>query len=339
VSIVTTAKGPPARWQSDDLIRIEVRGRHTLLHIFPRLLAILTRERGNYSIIHCATFDYLSGLAVLIGKILRRPVVLRVATEYDVRQYADARDWKSRLFFRFLRGAATMIAPSDAIRNELLSAGFSDQKIFVLPNGVDVERFRPATPTEQSEAKKALNLTPDTLVIGTVARLVRRKGIEVLLQAFKTISQNHPTHLLVIGDGPLGDELRALASDLGIDRSVSWFGARRDPEIWLRAMDVFVFPSRLEGIPNAVLEAMATGLPIVATAIGGVVDLIQDRMTGIVIPPDDPDALAAALDQQLNDAALRADLGLRARVRAVGAFSLSGSISRVIDLYRALQCS
>jgi glycosyltransferase involved in cell wall biosynthesis len=337
VMVVTIATDELNSAGGADVIRIYVRGQHTLLSTFPRLLAVLARERSRYSIIHCSTFGYMSGLAVLVGRILGRPTLLRVATESDVREFAEGRHWKYRLFFWLLRGAAGVIAPSAAIRDELLRAGFPRERIVCFANAVDVNRFRPTTPAGKAEAKSALGLPKDRAVIGTVARLVERKGIDVLLQAFGIVRQSHRVHLVIVGDGPLGKELRALAHELRMEDSISWLGFQADPVKWLQAMDVFALPSRLEGSPNAVLEAMATGLPIVATTIGGVVDILEEGRTGFLISPDDRDALAGALDRLLRNARLRADLGCRARNRAVEVFSLPGNISRLMDLYLALQ--
>jgi glycosyltransferase involved in cell wall biosynthesis len=337
VLIVTTATRVQNTAEDEDIIRIEARGRRTLLHTLPRLLAFLARERSKYSIIHCPTFSHLSGLAVLAGRILRCPTLLRVATENDVREFAEGRHWKYRLFFWLLRGATSVIAPSAAIRDELLRAGFSSERVVCFANAVDVNRFRPVTAGEKAQAKSALGLARETAVIGTVARLVQRKGIDVLLRAFAMVRHRHPVHLLVVGDGPLSEELRALARELEIEGSVSWLGFQADPVNWLQAMDVFAFPSRLEGVPNAVLEAMATGLPIVATNIGGVVDLLEEGRTGFLIPPEDSGALAAALDQLLSNAPLRADLGSNARSRAVEGFSLADSATRLVNLYVTLE--
>jgi len=337
VMVVTIATGELNSADGADVIRIYVRGQHTLLSTFPRLLAVLARERSRYSIIHCSTFGYMSGLAVLVGRILGRPTLLRVATESDVREFAEGRHWKYRLFFWLLHRAAGVIAPSGAIRDELLRAGFSRERIIYFANAVDVNRFRPATPPEKAEAKSALGLSKDTAIIGTVARLVQRKGIDVLLRAFGIVRHSHRVHLIVVGDGPLGEELRALARELRIEDSISWLGFQADPVKWLEAMDVFAFPSRLEGVPNAVLEAMAVGLPIVATTIGGVVDILEEGRTGLLISPNDPEALAGALDRLLANAPLRADLGYHARNRAVEIFSLSDNITRLTDLYLALQ--
>jgi glycosyltransferase involved in cell wall biosynthesis len=337
VLIVTTATRSDETEEAGDLIRIAVRGRHTLLSVLPRLLSVLARERSRYSIIHCPTFSHLSGLAVLAGRILRRPTLLRVATENDVREFAEGRHWKYRIFFWLLRGATGVIAPSAAIKSELLRAGFSSDRVVCFANAVDVSRFRPVTAGEKAQAKNALGLPGETAVIGTVARLVERKGIDVLLRAFAVVCHHHQAHLVIVGDGPLGDELRALARELKIADSISWLGFQADTVKWLQTMDVFAFPSRLEGVPNAVLEAMAVGLPIVATTIGGVTDLLEEGGTGVLIPPDDPDAMAGELDRLLGDPSFRAELGGRARKRAVEVFALPGSISRLIHLYSSLE--
>jgi glycosyltransferase involved in cell wall biosynthesis len=263
--------------------------------------------------------------------------LLRVATEGDVREFAEARHWKARFFFGLLRRAAGVIAPSGAIRDELLRAGFIKEKVFLLHNGVDVERFRPTMPSERVEAKACLGLAADIPIVGTVARLTARKGIDSLLRAFSIVQPVHRAHLFVVGDGPQRDELRALGRDLGIAHCVSWLGLQADPARWLRPMDVFALPARLEGSPNAILEAMAAGLPIVATGIGGILDLLEDGTTGLLVPPDDAESLAKALDRTLRDAGFRAALGLRARTRAVRDFSLSGNIGRLVDIYLYLQ--
>jgi glycosyltransferase involved in cell wall biosynthesis len=339
VSLVSIVSEPAAPGGSPDIVRLEARGPGALMRVFPGLLVTLIRRRASFSLIHCPTFGYVSGLAVLAGHLARRPTLLRVATENDVREFADASHWKARLLFRLLRSAAGVIAPSRAIQAELLRAGFPPNRIFFLPNAVDVDRFRPAPPSERAAAKQSVGLTADTPVVGTVARLIPRKGIDVLLRALSAVRHTHHTHLLVIGSGPLQQELHDLTHELGLSGRVSWPGVQADPSTWLRAMDVFVFPSRREGSPNAVLEAMATGLPIVATAIGGVIDLLEEDGAGVLVQPDDADALAGALIRVLGDPLLRQDLSQRARRRAVERFSLSANIPRLIDLYLALHDS
>ena len=338
VAVVTTATNAADSQRVDGVTRIEVRGRRTLLSIFPRLLAFALKRRSAFSVIYCPTFSYLSGLAVLTARLIRCPAIVRVATENDVREFQEAGSRKGRLFYRLLRQASAVIAPSAAIRDELLRAGFAESRIVVQPNAVDVERFVPVTPNERLEAKRGIGLPADVLTIGTIARLVPRKGIDVVLRAFaSSVVQTRDARLLIVGNGPLAVDLERLARDLRIDGSVVWAGLQKDPGRWLRAMDIFAFASRLEGSPNAVLEAMATGLPIVATRIGGVVDLITDQETGLLVPPDDPGALAGALGRLLDDASLRDALGPRARRRVQGSFSLPAVAASLIDLCLAVQ--
>jgi glycosyltransferase involved in cell wall biosynthesis len=309
-----------------------------LLAIFPRLLAFLVRQRPWTSVVYCPTFSHLSGLSVMAARLVGRPVIVRVATEHDVRDFADGRSAKTRLFARLLRRASAFIAPSAAIRDELRRAGVPDARIIVQPNAVDVERFVPATPGERREAKRGLGLPPDVATIGTVARLVPRKGLDTLLAAFAAPSvRAHAARLLIVGSGPLAAEPQFLARDLDVEPAVMWAGLQRDPRPWLRAMDVFAFPSRLEGSPNAVLEAMASGVPVVATRIGGVVDLIEHEETGLLVPPDDAEALSMAVDRLLGDADLRAAVAGRARARVCDAFSLPTAAARLAEICLAIQ--
>jgi len=339
VAAITTATDATTDAHSiDGVTRIAVRGRRTLLGVFPRLFVFLLRRRLACSVIYCPTFSYLSGLAVLSAKLIRSPVIVRVATENDVREFRQADSRKGTLFFHLLRQASAVIAPSAAIRNELIEAGFPERRIVIQPNGVDDNRFLPVTPTERLEAKCSLGLPAHALTIGTIARLVARKRLDILLRAFASASiRAHDARLLIVGDGPLRADLKHLAQELMVDGSVVWAGLRNDPQPWLRAMDVFAFPSRLEGSPNAILEAMATGLPIVATRIGGVVDLIHDGETGLLVPPDDSRAFALALDHILGDGGLRMTLGRRARRQAEESFSLRMAAARLTELCLAVR--
>lgn len=338
VSVVTTTTAVGNGDAMDGVTRIEVRARRTLLAIFPRLMAFLFTRRSGFSVIYCPTFSYMSGLAILAARLMRRPVIVRVATENDVHQFRAAGSGKDRLFYALLRRASVVIAPSAAIQAELREAGFEEHRIVVQPNAVDADHFRPVTAAERLDGRRRLGLPEDAITIGTVARLVARKGIDILLRAFASpVIQAHRARLLVVGSGPLATELAQLARDLAIEDAVVWAGLQRDPRPWLQAMDVFAFPSRLEGSPNAVLEAMASGLPIVASRIGGVVDLLAEEQTGVLVPADDPLALGLALGRLLDDASLRSALGSSARRDAVKALSIPTTAAKLTELCLALQ--
>ena len=137
----------------------------------------------------------------------------------------------------------------------------------------------------------------------------------------------------LIGDGPLRGALEGQAAELGIADRVVFAGSRDDVFDLLPALDVFALSSRFEGLPIALLEAMATGIAPVTSSVGGIPEVITDGEDGLLVPPGDPAALASALDKVLNDPALRADLGRRAATRAA-AFDLVGAVRRTEDVYR-----
>lgn len=218
--------------------------------------------------------------------------------------------------------------------------GIAPARIAQIYNGVDTSRFAPATAATR-EALPA-GFAPDgTLVIGTVGRVQSVKDHATLLRAFAAIRTSAPgvaanARLAVVGDGPLLPELRALAAALAIDDATWLAGDRADVPALLRTFDVFALPSRNEGISNTILEAMATGVPIVASAVGGNVELVDDGVTGTLFPAGDVAALTRALERYLADAALRADHGRRARAVAETRFSLSAMVAGYQGVYEAL---
>lgn len=201
--------------------------------------------------------------------------------------------------------------------------------IRVIHNGVE-----PAAPGARAASRAALGLPDDAFVAVCVARLVAVKAHDVLLQAAARARGDAPV-LLLVGDGPERDELQRLAARLGLAR-VRFLGARADVGDILAAADVAVLASRDEGLPLALLEAMAHGLPIVATTVGGVSELVREGLEGLLVPADDADALAAALGRVGGDAPLRQRLGDAAHHRVREDFSLDAAAAAYADLYRRL---
>jgi glycosyltransferase involved in cell wall biosynthesis len=207
-------------------------------------------------------------------------------------------------------------------------------RLLVIPNGISLEDVPPADP---AEARAILGLSADTLVMGTVGRLQPVKGTRYLLEAFTQLAAVHEdVVLLLVGDGPERASLQVLAQQLGIAKSVRFLGDRQDVSRCLHTMDVFVLPSIWEGMPNAALEAMAVGLPVVATAAGGTPEVVVDGVTGLLVPPRDPDALARAVARLLRDSDLRRTMGQAGRVRAKQRFSIEETVRRTEELYTTL---
>jgi sugar transferase (PEP-CTERM/EpsH1 system associated) len=211
------------------------------------------------------------------------------------------------------------------------TVGIPARKIVTIHNGVDTARFSSGG---REPGRRALGLPQDQIVVGTVGRLDPVKDQAGLLRAFKLAREAHPGALLVIvGDGPCRAELSALAAELGLGAWIRFLGERADVPLLLKGMDLFVLPSIAEGISNTILEAMATGLPVVATRTGGNLELVEDAVTGMLVPVDDPQALAGALAAYLSDPELRALHGRAGRQRAMDEFSLERMVGRYRDLY------
>lgn len=204
-------------------------------------------------------------------------------------------------------------------------------RVTTIRNGVDLTRF---SSSSRSVARETLGVPAEALVFGTVGRLVPVKDHATLLQAFAHVSRDRIDALLLVsGEGPLRAPLLARARELGVDDRVRFLGHRQDVETVLAALDVFVLSSVSEGLSNTILEAMASGLPVVATRVGGADELVLDGETGLLVPPAAPDAMAAALRQLVANERGRRSMGTAARDRAEREFALSTMVERYDTLY------
>ena len=190
-------------------------------------------------------------------------------------------------------------------------------RIFVASSG-SAEPRRVA-PDEIAAARRSLGIGADARVIGVISRLRREKGIDILLSALDRISSSD-THVVIAGTGPEEPHLRELAARSPIP--VHFVGHREDVEVWFAVADVIVMPSKFESLGRVTIESMAAGRPLVAARVGGLADAVVDGETGVLVPPDDPAALAAALRPLLEDRALARRYGAAARARYESAFTI-----------------
>jgi sugar transferase (PEP-CTERM/EpsH1 system associated) len=209
--------------------------------------------------------------------------------------------------------------------------GVRADRISCICNGVDEKKFSPV-----QGPMEAASIRP--LVIGTVGRLQEIKGQATLIEAVHALVEQEPAkrrtlRVRFIGDGPLRRALERDAAERGLSDVVEFLGARDDVAACMRQLDVFVLPSLAEGISNTILEAMATGLPVVATAVGGNVELVTPAKTGLLVPPADPSKLAHALGRYLDSAELRQTHGVAARADVEARFALSGMVEQYRTLY------
>jgi len=228
---------------------------------------------------------------------------------------------------------ARIICVSEGEREEALLAGLPEEKLTVISNGIDLTRWAPPSPEERAAARRALGITGKEIIIGALARLTPQKGIDLLVQATEDLAQDFPDmRILIWGDGPQRNALIALARRLRLP-CVQFVGETRDPARAYAAMDVFCSPSRWEGCPYAVLEAMACGLPVVASDVAGHSDLIEDGESGVLCESELPGPLAGALRVPLADEDVRAAFGAAAR-RRVEAFTIERMVEATAVVYR-----
>jgi glycosyltransferase involved in cell wall biosynthesis len=294
---------------------------------FLRLSRLLRKER--FDVLH--SHKYGSNLwGSLVGTLSRTPVI--VAHEHSWAYSGDA-------VRRFLDGqvigrlADTMVAVSTRDRERMTSVeGIPPRKTAYIPNAFFQ---RPPAPPE-GDIRAELGIAPDANVVGTLAVLRREKRLDVMIEAFAHVSEGiDDAHLVVGGAGPMMDEWKALAASLGVGERVHWLGMRDDVETVLRGLDVAAMSSEREGMPLFAFECMATGVPLVATDVGGLRDIFPAGDSAVLVPPGDAGALAEAVSGMLRDPERRRAVAEAASAR-MPEFTAERAAERVGALYERL---
>lgn len=341
---------------------------HFLVDI--RLFCALWRLRQSYDVMHVFQLSSLAGAAALAGRLLHKPVIVSIACEgpdeAQVAQLArgamlmadtltdtsslrvDAKDvvlGELAYLPRVILGGQAIVNSlrrsnafyqvlSTRCRSYLASRGFRDERIVHISGSVDTEKFRPAPRPDAAAPER------DVLC---VARLEYSKGIDVLLHAWGRMlaapAEWRATlniRLRIVGDGALRPQMMRIAEGLGIADSVEFLGSRTDIADLAHRSWSFVLPSRWEGMPNALLEAMACGLPSVATRVSGSEDIITDGVNGLLVEPERPIELGQALRRIIEDADLAQRLGQEGRATVVQRYQLHAVVEQCLALYRRL---
>lgn len=226
--------------------------------------------------------------------------------------------------------AANSRACAEAVSEQL---GLCAQRFHIVYNGIDCDRFPPG---RDDAVRRELNVPDGVKLVVSVGRLTEAKNHPMLLRVARRARGRLPVHFVIVGHGELREELLEQSGELGVTDTVTFLGLRRDIARILRGADLFAFTSLHEGFPNAVLEAMLAGLPIVTSGFRGVDELIEHGRTGLVVPSDDDAAMCAALERLLGDSEPAVAMGERARQTARERFAMSRMVDETIQLYRCL---
>lgn len=330
----------------------------------PPVVGRLYRLRDRFDLVYVSGFRVFGVPAVGLAHTLGRKAVLKADNAGELSgAFFDPglaqRGWSrstppvaalNRVRKRVLLDADAFVAISESVRREFLDEGVAPERIRLIPNGVDLTRFRPAKPEGRARLRERLELPPLGLVVVFTGRLVSWKGPLVLLEAWRRLLaaeaateaalRGPQPRLLFLGSGGADvhaceAEARRFASEHGLGSSVRFLGDVRNVPDFLRAADVFALPTLGDAFPLAPIEAMASGLAVATTWVGGLADYVEDGVNALVVEPQDPAGLHEALARLLGDAELRARLGKEA-VRTASRFSHVRVVEEHLALFREL---
>ncbi|HET6585914.1 MAG TPA: glycosyltransferase [Nannocystaceae bacterium] len=294
-----------------------------------RLFEVL-RERRPAIVHHYLPSAYLVGApCAALARVPRQLMSRRSLNVYQTKHPVLAR--VERSLHRFMRA---ILCNSRAIVDELVAEGAPSERLALVPNGVDLRRF--ATLPDPAAARARLGLAMPATVALHVANLNEHKGHADLLDGIASVRSRLPADFVLLcagRDDGIGGALQERAAALGIASSVRWLGSRPDIPELLAAADFAISASHHEGSSNAVLEAMAAGRPVVATAVGGTPEAVTSGVHGLLVPPRDPPSFGRALAQMAGDPAIRARMGSAAARRIEHDFSLPACVARYLALY------
>jgi len=274
-------------------------------------------------------FDNL--LARIFGRLCKVPVVISGQRNVET-QRSSIRNFLDKITLPL---ADFVISNTRAGKKILIEREkVNPKKIIVIPNGIDLQKIPPFLNKKERNKKIKEMFQVSSFkfqVVGFVGYLTEQKGLEYLLEAFSQLREED-AFLLIIGDGPCFQKLKIKAQELKIDKKALFLGYKKDVLNYLRLFDIFCLPSLWEGQPNVILEAMGCGLPIVATRVGGVQEMIKDKKNGILVPPANSKALFRAIELLLKNESLRRKMG-QAALNSVKKYDIESMVSQYENLY------
>ena len=309
------------------VVRLDIRAKR-----LPNLLALrrfLVAERSKIDVVntHSSTDSWLTAIAC--ASLANAPPIVRTRHVSTTIRNRPTTRWL------YTRATAHIVTTGEALRRQLAhDNGVPTSRMTSIPTGIDLVRFLPG---DAASARARLGLRPRP-TLGIVATLRDWKGHDMLFEALaRDRAAWEGWNVVVVGDGPYRDRLDHQLVRLALVDRIVFAGQQDDVVPWLQAFDLFALPSwGEEGVPQAILQAMACGLPVVSTTVGAITEVVADGVTGLIVPPRDVAALGIALARLRDDAALRARLGTAGRARALADFGLDRMLDRMEAVFRAV---
>jgi glycosyltransferase involved in cell wall biosynthesis len=308
--------------------------------LLPSLYRWLVRNKADYDVACCVDYRGVGVAAVAARVTTGRPVVLQAQTPGNLLETSLG----ARAVIAVYRKADAFACISHVLEREAIAAGVPAERVHFIPNPVDITRFRPAPEGERQALRSGLAIPAGTVVCLFVGRLSREKGVMDLMNAWNEV---RPTNAVLLVAGPdmtnhpwnEGPAARAFVDRHDLNASVRFLGPIGDVAPLLQAADVVIQPSHFEALGLSAVEALATGIPVIASAVGGLLDFIADGRNGTLCPPHNPTALAAAIRTLLTDDAFRLRLSARARASVIDEYDEQKVFARFGNLLRRVAAS
>jgi glycosyltransferase involved in cell wall biosynthesis len=320
------------------------RGRGGALQMAARILSYLIRYRRRYDLLHVHGAYWYAQAVILFSRIFRKKTIVKMSLSGDDDPISIRdRQLFGRLGFRILGMADRIISTSPELSESYRRSGLPADRLEEIPNGVDAQLFSPVSDREKPKIRRGLGLPADGFIVTFTGRICHRKGLDILIKAWAEVSREFPqARLRLIGPNndnltdPYVRDLHDRIKELNLTDKVAFTGQVSNMNEHLQASDVFAFPSRREGMPNAILEAMACGLTCVAMATSCVSGIITDGVNGLIFGAEDSHQLAQYLSQLIKEPAFRYKLGSEARQTIVKKFSIEFVSEQYLKLYKKL---
>jgi glycosyltransferase involved in cell wall biosynthesis len=293
-------------------------------------LFLMFSIRKSFDVIYGVQLYSYGAISSLAGKLFHKPVVVKIACGGycgDIAMFQKLPlGWLTK---KFARWANAYVSLSREIDNELIGSGFEKNRIVHIPNGVDTKIFYPVKDREEKIHLRSKLSLPDKKIISFVGRLDPQKRVGMLIDIFKDVHNTCNTaHLIIIGDGPEKEKILS-----GLDDNIFYIGTVNNVEEYLRASDMLVLPTLSEGMSNVILEAMATGIPVISTNVSSNPEIIDDGIDGILLAVEDKEGLKEKIIKIMLNEAFAQNIGQNARKKILEQFSIESIAAKYKELF------